>query len=189
VWLQGLSQLKNQVTSSGMEPAIFRILTQCLNQLRYCEISTPGTHPHTRGSPWKSRINLHLTLIAYRIPSVVVVFVVLVFKVQFLSLIPKSHKRNRTHQLQRNTTEHSSTCHCIRFYTVCLQIANTMRLQRKSNINGIKEHGLPSPRRVDRLCGLVVRVPGCKYRGPGSIPDATRFSEKKWVWNGIHSAT
>jgi hypothetical protein len=24
----------------------------------------------------------------------------------------------------------------------------------------------------------VVRVPGCRYRGPGSIPGATTFSEK-----------
>jgi hypothetical protein len=24
---------------------------------------------------------------------------------------------------------------------------------------------------------------------PGSIPDATRFSEKYWVWNGVHSAS
>jgi hypothetical protein len=31
---------------------------------------------------------------------------------------------------------------------------------------------------MDRLCGLVVRVPGYRSRGPGSIPDATRFSEK-----------
>jgi hypothetical protein len=23
---------------------------------------------------------------------------------------------------------------------------------------------------------------------PGSIPGATRFSEKWWVWNGVHSA-
>jgi hypothetical protein len=30
----------------------------------------------------------------------------------------------------------------------------------------------------NRLCGLVVRVPGYRSRGPGSIPDATRFSEK-----------
>jgi hypothetical protein len=29
-----------------------------------------------------------------------------------------------------------------------------------------------------RLCGLVVKVPGCRLRGPGSIPGATRFSEK-----------
>jgi hypothetical protein len=41
----------------------------------------------------------------------------------------------------------------------------------------------------DRLCGLVVRVPGYRSRGPGSIPSATRFSEKQWVWNGVHSAS
>jgi hypothetical protein len=28
---------------------------------------------------------------------------------------------------------------------------------------------------VDRLCGLVVRVPGYRSKGPGSIPGATRF--------------
>jgi hypothetical protein len=31
---------------------------------------------------------------------------------------------------------------------------------------------------VDHLCGPVVRIPGYRYRGPGSIPGATRFSEK-----------
>jgi hypothetical protein len=31
---------------------------------------------------------------------------------------------------------------------------------------------------LDRLCGLVVRVLGYRSRGPGSIPGATRFSEK-----------
>jgi hypothetical protein len=30
----------------------------------------------------------------------------------------------------------------------------------------------------DRLCDLVVRVPGYRSRGPGSIPGATRFTEK-----------
>jgi hypothetical protein len=33
-------------------------------------------------------------------------------------------------------------------------------------------------RMVDRLCGLVVRVPVYRFRGPGSIPGATKFSEK-----------
>jgi hypothetical protein len=37
---------------------------------------------------------------------------------------------------------------------------------------------------IDRLCGLVVRV----SEVPGSIPGATRFSEKHWVWNGVYSA-
>jgi hypothetical protein len=39
-----------------------------------------------------------------------------------------------------------------------------------------------------RLCGLVVRVPGCRSRDPSSISSAARFSEKLWVWNGDHSA-
>jgi hypothetical protein len=38
----------------------------------------------------------------------------------------------------------------------------------------------------DGLCGLVIRFPGYRLRGPGSIPEATRFSEKYWVWNGLH---
>jgi hypothetical protein len=36
---------------------------------------------------------------------------------------------------------------------------------------------------------IVNRVPGYRSRGLGSIPDATRFSEKQWVWNGVHSAS
>jgi hypothetical protein len=43
--------------------------------------------------------------------------------------------------------------------------------------------------RIDRLCGLVVRIPGYRSTGPGSIPGATRFPGKKWVWNGVHSAS
>jgi hypothetical protein len=42
---------------------------------------------------------------------------------------------------------------------------------------------------IDRLCGLVVRVPGYLSRGPGSISIDTRFSEKWLVWNGVHSAS
>jgi hypothetical protein len=37
---------------------------------------------------------------------------------------------------------------------------------------------LPAPI-IDRLCGLVVRVLGYRFGGPGSIPGTTRFSEKK----------
>jgi hypothetical protein len=33
----------------------------------------------------------------------------------------------------------------------------------------------------DRLCDLVIRVPGYRSRGPGSITGATEFSEKQWV--------
>jgi hypothetical protein len=31
---------------------------------------------------------------------------------------------------------------------------------------------------ADRLCGLLVRVPGYGFRGPDSILGTTRFSEK-----------
>jgi hypothetical protein len=42
---------------------------------------------------------------------------------------------------------------------------------------------------IDRLCGLVVRVPGYRSIGPRSIPGAITFSEKCWVWKGVHSAS
>jgi hypothetical protein len=32
---------------------------------------------------------------------------------------------------------------------------------------------------MDRVCGLVVTVPVYRSKGPGSIPGATRFSEKQ----------
>jgi hypothetical protein len=41
----------------------------------------------------------------------------------------------------------------------------------------------------DSLCGILIRVPGYRSRGPGSIPRATTFSEKEWVWDGVHSAS
>jgi hypothetical protein len=34
VRLEALGQLKNAVTSSGIEPATFRLVPKCLNQLR-----------------------------------------------------------------------------------------------------------------------------------------------------------
>jgi hypothetical protein len=46
------------------------------------------------------------------------------------------------------------------------------------NLLFVRGHG------VNRLCGLVVRAPGCRSRGPGSVPGTTTFYEKKWVWNG-----
>jgi hypothetical protein len=42
---------------------------------------------------------------------------------------------------------------------------------------------------IDHLYGPVVRVPGYRSRGPGSISGATRFSEKQWVWNEVHSTS
>jgi hypothetical protein len=44
-------------------------------------------------------------------------------------------------------------------------------------------------KKVDRLCGLVVRIPGHRSRSLRSIPGTTRFSEKWWVWNGVYSAS
>jgi hypothetical protein len=41
----------------------------------------------------------------------------------------------------------------------------------------------------DRLYGLVVRVPGYRFKGPGAIPSATRISEKQCVWDGVYSAS
>jgi hypothetical protein len=35
VWLEGLGQLKNAMTLSDIEPTTFRLVAQCLNQLRY----------------------------------------------------------------------------------------------------------------------------------------------------------
>jgi hypothetical protein len=37
----------------------------------------------------------------------------------------------------------------------------------------------------DRLCGLVVRVLGYRFGGPGSIPGTTRFSDKKKKGNQV----
>jgi hypothetical protein len=41
----------------------------------------------------------------------------------------------------------------------------------------------------DRLCGLVVRVLGCRCGGPGSIPGTTRFSGGGGKENGSGSGT
>jgi hypothetical protein len=40
-------------------------------------------------------------------------------RVHIEPIISNSHKRLWTYQLQWSATEHSSTCHCIRFYTIC----------------------------------------------------------------------
>jgi hypothetical protein len=38
--LEGLGQLKNPMIFSGIETATFRLVAQCLNQLRYCVLPT-----------------------------------------------------------------------------------------------------------------------------------------------------
>jgi hypothetical protein len=40
VQLEGLGTLKNPMTSSGIEPATFRLVELCLNQLRYAHLKT-----------------------------------------------------------------------------------------------------------------------------------------------------
>jgi hypothetical protein len=50
---------------------------------------------------------------------------------------------------------------------------NSLNISDSSNVTFMQ----PSSA-VDRLYGLVVRVSGYRSRGPGSIPGATRFSEK-----------
>jgi hypothetical protein len=37
--------------------------------------------------------------------------------------------------------------------------------------------------------GLMVRVIGLDSKVTDSIPGTNRFSEKYWVWNGVHSAS
>jgi hypothetical protein len=48
---------------------------------------------------------------------------------------------------------------------------------------------MDNTRKSDRLCGLMVRVSAYRSRGPGIDSDASGFSEKQWVWNGVHSAS
>jgi hypothetical protein len=50
------------------------------------------------------------------------------------------------------------------------------------NISGLKAAW-------DSLCAPVLRVPGYRSIGQGSVPGATRISEKQWVWRGVHSAS
>jgi hypothetical protein len=50
----------------------------------------------------------------------------------------------------------------------------------KLSIFHLKTETESSPRNFVRLN---------KSPDPGSIPGTTRFSEKQWVWNGVHSAS
>jgi hypothetical protein len=79
----------------------------------------------------------------------------------------------------------SSECRFLNLFSVSLD------QQLPENVS-LYQHNLLCFRRVvvgSSSCSLVVRVPGYRSRGLGSIPGATRFSEKWWVWNGVHSAS
>jgi hypothetical protein len=47
----------------------------------------------------------------------------------------------------------------------------------QEEVVGLERGPLSLVSAIDRLCGLVVRVPGYRSRDPGSIPDATRVSK------------
>jgi hypothetical protein len=48
VRLEGLGRLKNPMTSSGLEPATFRLVAQCLNQLRNFQNAVQYTCTYTQ---------------------------------------------------------------------------------------------------------------------------------------------
>jgi hypothetical protein len=110
-----------------------------------------------------------------------------------------SHKI--THQLKQNTA-HKAT------QTIKDTLHTTNTTQKNPWPESANQLYLPSDLRLsakleptvaDRECSLVSvtdpygRILGfldrsSRSRGPGSIPGATRFSEK-WIWNGAHSAS
>jgi hypothetical protein len=47
-----------------------------------------------------------------------------------------------------------------------------------STVSFVLLHYLCLSTNKDRPCGLVIRIPGNRSRGPGSIPGATRFSKE-----------
>jgi hypothetical protein len=52
-----------------------------------------------------------------------------------------------------------------------------LNIKKKGHRQELKPY-TPRPLTPDRLCGVVVRFPGYKSRGPGSVLGATRFSKK-----------
>jgi hypothetical protein len=54
------------------------------------------------------------------------------------------------------------------------KLKSVLKAERFSDVEDIKS----SVKKIYRLCGLLVSVPGYRSRDPGSIPGATKFSEK-----------
>jgi hypothetical protein len=59
---------------------------------------------------------------------------------------------------------------------------NELQNTTSNNIRVVEQY-------LDRLCGLVVRVLGYRFGGPGSIPGTTRYPEKKRKKNSSGSGT
>jgi hypothetical protein len=71
------------------------------------------------------------------------------------------------------------------FCLICIPIQPLTAYVSKSKTLVRSEDFTQYRYQIDRLCGLVVRFPAYRSRGPGT----TRFSEKLWVWKGVHSAS
>jgi hypothetical protein len=73
----------------------------------------------------------------------------------------------------RNTCIYMSLLRCLALILLCLRgdKAPSSDILQGINIKIIQFE-------YDRLCGLVVRVPGYRSTSPDSIPGATRFSDK-----------
>jgi hypothetical protein len=75
--------------------------------------------------------------------------------------------------LSTENKHHTSSASFVTKRVVSLQSTSTAPIRALLFINQPKFSFLY--RYTDRLCGLVVRVPGYRSRCPGSIPGATRF--------------
>jgi hypothetical protein len=60
--------------------------------------------------------------------------------------------------------------------SVLLVVINAVKIICSVSVDAPPFH--PMRLHFDRLCGLMVRVPGYRTRGPGSIPTTTRFSKQ-----------
>jgi hypothetical protein len=76
-------------------------------------------------------------------------------------IIIKIVRVNRHRMTSWNITQHTSEL-------IHLHYESTLYSFQNNNNNNNNNNN-------DRLCGLVVRVSGYRFRGPGSIPGATRF--------------
>jgi hypothetical protein len=82
--------------------------------------------------------------------------------------IPASEQEKTVHALDRSAT-----------WPAMYRKQNKLRgFSPQSELYRPSDRHLSAKLVPDRLCGLVVRVPGYRSRGPCSIPGATKFSEK-----------